>query len=89
LKTTDRAKATAVAWTPVASPTPIARKMQTASLVSRRVLRKLTAATIPPRLNARAMLFLTRITTPATTTGRMMRVWTTDCRNPFRWRVKT
>jgi hypothetical protein len=66
------------ACTPAARPRPRARKTYTASRGSLSVLRKRTAATIPARLNARARLFLTTMTMPATTSGSTIIDWTNE-----------
>ncbi len=80
LNTTESAAAMPVAWTPHASPTAMARKMNTASLLSSSRFRKLTAATMPASAKASPTLFFTTTTTPATTTGRMSSVCTSDWR---------
>jgi hypothetical protein len=54
-------------------PIPVARNTYTASLLSSSVFLNLTAATIPARLKARARLYFTRTTMPATTSGRITR----------------
>ena len=65
----------------------VARKTYTASLLSSSVLRKRTAATIPARLNARATLYFTSSTMPATTAGSTTSSCTTDCWYPRLARV--
>ena len=58
LNSTDITAATSIC-TPHASPSAVARKMNVASLLSSRFVRKRTAATMPARLNASGRLFFT------------------------------
>ena len=74
----DMTAATPSAPIPDPSPIEIAQKMYIACDGCFSVKRKRTAATMPARLNARAMLFMTIIEMPVTTIGRMMIVCTND-----------
>ena len=65
--------------TAAARPMPVTTKMFTASLLSSRAVRKRTAATMPPSEKASASECFTSTTMPATITGRIRNVCTTDC----------